>query len=53
MQVSDVNVDEGSTVHICANLTGRFLDTTEDIVVELNFIDTVLAGNNDNGITRV
>ena len=46
MEVSDVNVDEGSTVDVCVALTGRFLDTSEDIVVELNFIDTVLAGNN-------
>ena len=52
--MSDVSVEEGNTVIICAALSGRFLNTTEDIIVGLSFIDTLLAGTYvmDNGFQQ-
>lgn len=45
MEVSDMSVNEGNTVPVCALLTGRFTDSTEDVVVNLAFTNTLLAGN--------
>ena len=44
MQVRDVYVDEGNSVPVCTVLIGRFDDTSEDIVVNMNFIGSGLPG---------
>ena len=45
MEASSMQVIEGSTIQVCAVLTGRFEKTEDDVVVSVNFIDSQFAGD--------